>query len=314
VRKARISEALALHGYGCRYLVTSPEESACHFAEQAIADGADLVGVSGGDGTVMEAITALIGTGIPLAIFPAGTGNLLSVNLNLPHEVPQSVDAALNGTRKAIDLAQIVTFDASGKAQEPRHFAILAGAGYDADVILGADRAAKNRLGMGAYLLSALRNLGRRRAWASVRIDGAQSPMRRRVKSVMVANMGRLQGNLEVIPDATPDDGILDVAMLKAETLRDWVRLAFAAIRRRLRDDAAVEYYQARSVEVRFASPQPIQLDGEALEGEYRGFQVKVVPNAVEVMVPRNTPIQEGEFASVARLASRFVSAGERPR
>ena len=285
-RRERISAALATHGWTCQYLVTTPKETARMFAEKAMADGASLLGVSGGDGTVMEVMSALVGTGVPIAVFPAGTGNLLSVNLDLPHDEVKAAEAALTGVRRVIDLARIRTYDDRDRLGEPKYFAILAGAGYDADVIKGADRESTNRLGMAAYLLSALRNLGRRRARAAIRIDGGPL-LRRKAKSVMVANMGRLQGNIEMVPDAVPDDGELDVAMLKAETMADWVRLAFAALRHRLREEPGLEYLRARKVEVRFGSPQPVQLDGEALEGRFRGFEVEVAPRAVEIMAPQ---------------------------
>ena len=107
----------------------------------------------------------------------------------------------------------------------------------------------------------------------------------------MVANMGRLQGNVEVIPDALPDDGILDVAILKAQTLRQWLGLVWSIMRHRIRDDASIDYYQARHVEVRLSRPQPLQLDGESSKRLCRGFEVEVLPKAVEIMTPKSSPV-----------------------
>ncbi len=103
-RKRRIEEVLARHGYRCQHLVTTPQQDAQYFTREALRDGVDLIAVSGGDGTVIEAMSALIGTDVPIAIFPAGTGNLMAVNLALPMEVPQAVHAALFGQRRALDL------------------------------------------------------------------------------------------------------------------------------------------------------------------------------------------------------------------
>ncbi|MBC8103813.1 MAG: diacylglycerol kinase family lipid kinase [Cytophagales bacterium] len=286
-RKKRIEEGLSQHGYTCQHLVTTKEKGARYWTEQALKDGVDLLAVSGGDGTVVEAMSALIGTGVPLAIFPAGTGNLLSVNLNLPRDVPQSVHAALFGERRRLDLARITPLDPPG---EPTHFAILAGAGYDATVIRDADRETKNRLGLGAYLLSAFKNLRHRPVLVRIRLDGAKHRLRRRAKSVMVANMGMLQGNVPVVPDAQPDDGYLDVAILKAETLGNWLRLIVSILTRRLREDPSIEYHRARQVEVELSSPQPMQYDGEEAGEPRRVFRVEVVPGAVEVMVSRTAP------------------------
>ena len=237
-RKQLISDGLAEHGFSCQYLVTTPEQGARYWVEQALKEGIDLLAVSGGDGTVVEAMAALIGTDVPLAIFPAGTGNLLSVNLGLPKAVPEAVHAALFGERRRLDLGRITP---TSPKDEPEYFAIIAGAGFDASVIEGADRETKNRLGLGAYLWSALKNLRHRPVLVRIRLDGASHRIRRRANSVMVANMGMLQGNIAVIPDAVPDDGYLDVAILKAETLGHWLRLIGSILTRRLRDDPSIE-------------------------------------------------------------------------
>jgi len=287
-RKRRISQALADHGYRCQEMITTKEQGARVLAEQALREGIDLLAVSGGDGTVVETMSALIGTSVPLAIFPAGTGNLLSVNLGLPRDVPLAVHAALFGERRKLDLARITPLDPAG---EDRYFAILAGAGYDAWVIHDADREAKNRLGMGAYLLSALKNLRHRPVRARILLEGRSKPIRRRAKSVMVANMGLLQGGLTVVPDAWPDDGHLDIAILKAETLNGWLHLAASAVLRRLRQDPNVEYLKTRRVRVELSRPQPLQYDGEEATTEIRAFAVEVVPVAIEVMVPGNSPV-----------------------
>ena len=249
----------------------------------------DLLAVSGGDGTVIEAMSALVGTDVPLAIFPAGTGNLLCVNLALPKEVPGAVHAALFGTKRPLDLARITVENPEG-GTETRYFAILAGAGYDATVIRDADRETKNRLGMFAYLWAAVKNLRKRPVRVRVRIDDSPHRLRRRAKSVMVANMGRLQGGIDVIPEASPDDGLLDVAILKAETLADWLRLLWSALRRKMQEDRGIEYLQGRKVEIDLSFPQPIQFDGED-GGRVRRFTVEVVPAAVQVMVPKDAPV-----------------------
>ena len=100
-RKQVISEALAAKGFVSQFIATSKEQGAKELAEQALKDGVKLLAVSGGDGTVMEAMSALIGTDVPIAVFPAGTGNLLSVNLGIPTTVPDAVDVALAATNTA---------------------------------------------------------------------------------------------------------------------------------------------------------------------------------------------------------------------
>lgn len=287
-RKKAITDALAQHGYQCQHLVTTKEKGARAFAAEALADGVDLLAVSGGDGTVVETMSALVGTNVPIAIFPAGTGNLLSLNLNLPKTVPEAVHAALFGDKRALDLARITL--GSDSTNEPKHFAILAGAGYDARIIKDADREAKKRMGVAAYLVAAVKNLGRRPVKVTIHMDDKPHPVVRRAKSVMVANMGRLQGNVEMIPDALPDDGFLDVAILKAETMGQWAGLAWSALTRRLRDDPSIEYHRAKKIAVVLSRPQPMQFDGEE-EDAHISFSVEIVPGAVSVMVPKASPV-----------------------
>jgi len=90
-RQAAISGALAGHGYACQFASTTEERGADALAREALAEGVDLIAVSGGDGTVMGALSALVGTGVPVAVLPAGTGNLLSANLGIPTTVPDAV-------------------------------------------------------------------------------------------------------------------------------------------------------------------------------------------------------------------------------
>jgi YegS/Rv2252/BmrU family lipid kinase len=284
-REAQISEALAVHGYRCQYLYTTPEQGARHFAEVALKDGVDLLAVSGGDGTVVEAMTALIGSELPLIIFPAGTGNLLAVNLGLSLKPADVAEAALFGKRRSVDLGRI-SFTEGGE----HYFAIMAGAGYDAAVIADADRDLKNKLGLLAYLWAALRNLRRRPVRVSLYIDGATRPLRRRVKSVMVANMGRLQGGIDFVPDAHSDDGVLDVALLKTELLTDWALLLRDALLRRLRETAAIEFHRGRRIRVELYRPELVQFDGEEARAT-QGFTVEVIPQAVQVMVPQETSL-----------------------
>ena len=292
-RKQAITNGLAEHGYQCQHLVTTKEKGARAFAKEALAEGVDLLAVSGGDGTVVETMSALVGTNVPLAIFPAGTGNLLSLNLNLPKTVPDAVHSALFGDKRPIDLAQITLGSDTKNGKEtpdaPQYFAILAGAGYDALIIKGADRDAKKRMGAGAYLIAALKNWKRRPVRATITLDGKR--LRRvRAKSVMVANMGKMQGNVVFIPDAVPDDGFLDVAVLKAETLRQWLGLVWSMMTRHLRDDPAIEYHRAKKVTVELSRAQAMQFDGEE-EPPQTHFTVEIVPNAVQVMVPKNAPV-----------------------
>jgi YegS/Rv2252/BmrU family lipid kinase len=285
-RKKGIEDALAQHGYRAQHLITTREKGARHFAEEALKEGVDLLAVSGGDGTVVEVASALIGTDVPLAIFPAGTGNLLHYNLGLPTAVPDNVHAALFGAKRALDLA-LLHFPETG---QEKYFAIIAGAGYDAAVIHDADREAKNKLGLLAYFWAAARNLDKKPVRTTLRLDGGDTQLVRMAKSVMVANMGRIQGGVEIVPGADPQSGTLEIAVLKADSLAEWAQLAWSAVRHQLEDERFVEYRRAKRVEIEFSFPQPFQYDGEDF-GMVKQFSVEIVPHAVQVMVPHDAPV-----------------------
>lgn len=278
-RKAAIEQALAVHGYTCQYVATTPKQGARHYAEEAIKHGADLVAVSGGDGTVVEAMAALIETNIPVAVFPAGTGNLLAVNLGIPQDVAQAAHTTLFGERRWLDLARI-SFN-----NKEKHFAIITGVGYDAKMIGDADREAKNTFGVLAYVWAALKNLRHPPMRATIHVDGQPIPLRRRATSVMVVNMGNLQGGIELIPDAHPDDGALEVAILKAERITEWLRLLVSAVRSSPGTTSVIEYHKVRRVTVELNRPQPLQFDGETA-GDVRRFTVEIIPKAVQVLLP----------------------------
>jgi YegS/Rv2252/BmrU family lipid kinase len=278
-RKKTISEALSSHGYTCQFIATTKQQGAKACAEEALRQGADLLAVSGGDGTVMEAMSAVVGKDIPIAVFPAGTGNLLSVNLGIPMTVPDAVHVALAGRKYALDLAR------TGDGQ---YFAIMGGLGMDAQMIKDSDRKAKDKLGKLAYFVAALKNLPRRRARVEITLDD-RPPLQRRVKSVLLANMGKITGGLEAMPTASPSDGLLDIGILKAATLADWARLLGNALLGRAQQDRSLEVYQARRVTLRPRRPQPVEFDGED-GGTTRELTVEIVPQAVQVLIPETAP------------------------
>jgi len=279
-RKTEIAQALAAHGYTCQYIATTPKQGARHYAEEANKHGADLLAVSGGDGTTVEALAGLIGSDIPVAVFPAGTGNLLAINLGIPQDINEAAQIALFGERRWIDLARI-SFN-----NQHRYFAIIAGVGYDARMIGDADRETKNKLGFFAYVWAALKNLRQPAVRATIQLDGQPTLLRRRATSVMVVNMAQLQGGLTLIPDADPDDGMLEVAILKAEHIGEWLRLVVDAVRRRTQDRSVLEVHKVRKVTITLSRAQPLQFDGE-VASNVRTVSVEIIQRAVQVMVPR---------------------------
>jgi len=279
----RITAALAArHLPAPLWLETSEQDPGFGMAEQALARGAGVVMACGGDGTVRAVLTVLAGTGVPLAVLPAGTGNLLARNLGLPvGDLAAAVEIALTGRDRAIDVGRLEPADDDGRHQR---FAIMAGVGLDAAIMRDAPEGVKARLGWPAYVLSALRHLRRPGVRIRLELDG-RPVMTTRVQTVVIGNMGRLQGGVQLLPDATPDDGALDVAVLAGRGLLDWARIVGRVLTRRPGLDQRFLTFRAQRVSVTLRHLQPRQADGDLLDPG-RLLDARIEPGAVLVRVP----------------------------
>jgi YegS/Rv2252/BmrU family lipid kinase len=275
-RKRDTQQALEGAGVDVLWLETTPEDPGQGLTAKAVAEGVDLVMAQGGDGTVMACVTGLAGTDVPLAVLPGGTGNLLATNFDIPADLEGSVEVALHGDRVRLDVA----------AMEDDRFVVMGGIGFDAAMLRDADPKLKEHVGAVAYVVSGFRHLRRRATRFRLRLDDRR--IDRTGQGVLIGNLGRLQGGLPVMPDARPDDGLLDVAVLQTRTVLDWLALAARVLLRRRHKDPQLELFQARRVEVHCDRPQPVERDGDPLDTPRDHVVVEVVPAALTLCVPRS--------------------------
>ena len=297
-----IGEGLSKAGWPApAWFSTTPEDPGRGQATQAAADGAELVFVCGGDGTVMACVTALAGTDVAMAVLPAGTGNLLAANLGLAGDAATGVRVAIEGGRRRIDVGVV----------EGQCFAVMAGMGFDAQMLEGTSERAKKHLGWLAYVGGAAKHLRDRPMRVRIVLDGG-APMPRRPQTVIVANVGRLQGGVRLLNEAEPDDGKLDVAILSPRTLSHWAALGWAVLRRRERVPL-METYTAERVEIRSSRAQPRQLDGVLIEPG-RTMKIRVRHRALLLCVPRpesDPDLAYDAEAAAARAAEQVRAAAE---
>jgi diacylglycerol kinase family enzyme len=273
---------------------TTSEDPGRGQARQAIKDGAELIFACGGDGTVMAVVTALAGTDVAMAVLPAGTGNLLAANLGLAGDAATGVQVAVDGGRRRIDVGVV----------GDQCFAVMAGVGFDAQMLAGTSEKAKRRIGWLAYVGGALKHLRGRPMRARIVLDGG-APMPRRPRTVIVGNVGRLQGGVRLLSRADPADGKLDVAILSPNNLGHWARLAWAVLRRRERVPL-METFTAERVEIYTRSSQSRQLDGDLIEAG-RSLKIQIKPAALLLCVP--LPDSDPDLAYDAKGAARRAAS-----
>ncbi|MDV3221835.1 diacylglycerol/lipid kinase family protein, partial [Intrasporangium sp.] len=247
-------------------LSTTVEDPGAGQATSAVASGAELVVVCGGDGTVREAASALAGSGVALGIVPQGTANLYARNLHLPlGSIPRAVDVALDGEPHDADLGRARWGRPDGEVGEGA-FVVLAGIGHDARTVELVRPALKKHTQWLAYVIPALVTLGSPLLPMTFSIDGGP-PVRRRLWCLLAGNVGRIPLGIEVLPGARIDDGRLHVAVVAPSRVVGWVPIALKGLLHWRGDVPGLEYTVATSVRVDPEAPLTIHVDGDEYSG-----------------------------------------------
>ena len=267
------------NGWRPMFLETTPDDPGRGMTRAALQAGVDLVMVAGGDGTVRVVCSELAGTGVPLGLLPSGTGNLLARNLGVPLDESEALRVVLQGRRDAIDLIEVLIDD----ADEPEHIAVMAGIGLDARIMSATDDGLKKVIGPAAYVMAVGDAANLPSFDVTIRLDDDE-PLRRHAGLVMVGNVGSLQGNVQLLPDAQFDDGLLDLFVASPASVADWLRIT-TSVFLPVPEASEIDRGQGRTVMIETAEPVEYQLDGDAA-GECRRMSATVVPQTLIVMVP----------------------------
>src|SRR5690606_3928569 len=143
----------------------------------------------------------------------------------------------------------------------------------------------KKAVGSAAYFVSAARNANHPALHATIQLDD-QPPLRRRAHVVVIGNVGFLQAGIQLIPDAAPDDGLLDVLIASPRRATDWVKLIARVLARQRRTDDQLDRLTGRRVTITVEERDRYQLDGDT-EGECNRLSAEVLPGALLLRSPR---------------------------
>lgn len=251
-------------------------------ARKAVKAGCDVVVVVGGDGAVLRVAPALAKTTASLGIVPAGTGNLLATNLGIPRDVPAAVRTILNGSKRTIDLGRAVV---GGKAYD---FSIACGIGFDADVMDGTDSSQKRRWGKLAYLASAVARTGEiENVEHEITADGVRTVTD--AAQVLVANFGRMALGIRPRRSILPDDGMLDVIVVRASGPIGGLLAGWEALRQRDLGESPQGHVlraRAREICVEAKPPRRVEVDGSVVGKT--PVAISILPSALTVIVPES--------------------------
>jgi diacylglycerol kinase (ATP) len=252
---ARWRKALAALEASVTSVETEAPLHAIELAASADPGRFDAVAVAGGDGTINEAVNGLARSGLPLALLPLGTANVLANELGLPRDLDALARIAAFAPARPVWPAEIACADHA----EPWRFLLMAGVGFDAEVVAHLDLRLKRRVGKGAYALGSLAQLLRRACTVDAVIDNEA----RRLASLVVARAHFYGGRFVLAPDARLDAPHLHAVVFpdssRLASLRYMAAVVLGCLQRQ--DDVAVRL--AERIDLRGPAGAPVQIDGD---------------------------------------------------
>ncbi|MBD2341539.1 YegS/Rv2252/BmrU family lipid kinase [Calothrix sp. FACHB-156] len=268
---------------------TTEEVGADKLAQEAVARGVDEIIASGGDGTLSAAAAAVVNTGIPLGIISRGTANAFATALGIADTIEAACENILQGATRNVDIAYCNDLP----------MVLLVGVGFEAETVEKADREAKNRFGIMAYVLAGLQQL-RDFETFDVEIETEDKIIKTSAAAVTVANAAPPTSVLAQGPAGILyDDGLLDLTIVapvnKAGAIAATYHLFQTASAGHPVERDDIGYLRAKQFKITTEPPQKVVLDGEIIGTT--PIEVKCVPGGLTLFVP-----QEEEEVLVEKL------------
>ncbi|MBW4486307.1 MAG: YegS/Rv2252/BmrU family lipid kinase [Trichocoleus desertorum ATA4-8-CV12] len=268
-------------------LSTTKIVDADQLAYNAVQRGVEAVIASGGDGTLSATAAALVGTDIPLGVISRGTANAFANALGIPDSIEAACATILAGKTKKVDAAYC-----NGKPM-----LLLAGIGFEAETVEQADRAAKNRLGMLAYILAGVKQLGHLPSFEA-EIETDEHIIQVSASAITIANAAPATSILAQGPAGVIfDDGLLDLTVVAPRNVAGAIAASYHLLQSALTGNATerddIGYLRAKRLKVSTEPPQKVVLDGELIGTT--PIEVECVSQGLTIFAPANTeaPLEE---------------------
>lgn len=265
-------------GHGYEVLTIGPDRSVEHATREILRERPDRVLICGGDGTVTAVGTALLHTGIPLGVLPCGTANAIARAIGVPARLTEATRYVLEESPRPFDAVRI----------NDRISLLTSGAGYDSDIVATADGQLKKKIGPLAYIWAFFAKLGSLQATRfEITIDDRDT-VTVEGHCLLLANIGRLFGEFDLFLDSRPDDGLVNVAVLRLEDIQELVSVAGRTLTGIEPGSMQSAFFAGRNVTVRLSQRLRTQIDGD-VGGETDSIRAEVLPGALQV-VRRDEP------------------------
>lgn len=274
----RLTRALARQGIDVLLLPTNCAGDATQLTRQSVKDGAEVVVVCGGDGTINEAAQSLVGTETALAVWPCGTANVLAREMRLPGAENALSELIAGRSSRTISVGRAVKPETGWQ----RYFLLMAGIGLDATIVNGVDLGLKRLIGAGAYLASGLDYLARLPLTPfSIDLNG------RRLESTftVISNAASYAVCFTLAPGAEVDDDKLDVCVFNSRSRLAYLTYAFLSMVKGLHTRVSKVVYQpAREAHANSNDKALVQLDGDVVGTLPMRFEI--APQALRIIAP----------------------------
>jgi len=242
-----------------------------HLAKEAANLNYHAVVVVGGDGSINEALQALVGTETALGIIPIGSGNGLARHLGISMHMKRAINKIKQFEIKKIDTAQLNNI----------HFVSIAGIGFDAHIARLFMESKKRglwnyaKISFSAYFSYKSQNY-------QLTLDGKKIDTK--AFMIVFANANQFGNNFVIAPQASVKDGFLDVCLIKRPKIHQFPDVLFKVFRKKIDRSKLVEIQQAQKVSLELKNPQWINVDGEARK-ETAHLQIAINPLSLRVIV-----------------------------